>query len=52
MNISDISNEELKNAMDIVVSKLLLLSDQELDRVLQKIKRTVRETKEEIAAEC
>lgn len=37
--------------MDIVVSELLLLSDQELDRVLQKIKRTVREIKEEIAVE-
>lgn len=52
MNISDISNEELINATNIVVSELLLLPDQELDRVLQKIKRTVRETKEEIAAEC
>lgn len=52
MNISDISNEELVNAMNIVVSELLLLSDQELDRVLQKTKRTVREIKEEIAAEC
>lgn len=51
MNISDISNEELVNAMNIVVSELLLLSDQELDRVLQKTKRTVREIKEEIAVE-
>lgn len=52
MNISDISNEELVNAMNIVVSELLLFSDQELDEVLLKLKRTVREIKEKIATEC
>lgn len=42
MNISD---KELENAMTLIISNLVLLSEQEVDRVLQGMNNTVRAVK-------
>lgn len=44
----EINNKELENATALIVSNLAVLGEQDVDRILQNIKDTVKSIREEM----